>query len=767
MTEPKSNILSQPSDPIHHSPAHLFSPLDIQLAFTLSGLLILAYLLTFSGEFSSIDELATYAATESLAQIQQFVTPQVTFAASHNPVGLIEPGLSLMGLPLYWLASQLAHVNNIHAVLLMNVFVTALTGAALFLLLRLMQYGALSATLATLAYGLATLAWPYARTFFREPLVGLMWIVATAGFVAWRKSGQHRYALGCLLTTLLSLAFKISAAIAVPVFLLALAIGWPMRRRSQAWWLLGGIGAVTLVAVTGGFLWRYGQLPALANYTFRYPVAAALIRTFGQFLSPAKGLLFYSPILLFTSYGWVEVWKRQRAVACIVLGLTLGVLYVYGNNATWYGGLVWGPRFMLPLVPLFAISIAGGLTSRNWIARGGVMLSAMLSLTAQVGVVIAEWGDANGQMDLAATPDVPWYDLRLWQQSPAIYQLTHWKPQWLNLLWWHRMSDNTVLRDLPLAMSLALLLALASVILAWSLKARDANKRTGATLVTVTLLVALGCGIVLNRGYADTRDYPGLSIQEGRDLATQVSALNGPPFTLVSVSNEFHIYYWLGLIKGHFIHHWYSPATKTGFEPVLRPALPAQVVWLYVDRVHLQKDHSGIDAEFWLNRNAYQVDTAWFGGHKVMKYIPQAGPLPTRAVNRVWTNGIELVSIGRQADQISPGQALRLDFEFKRIGPIAEDDYVFVQLVRADGQVIPGRDGEPQFGGAPTTQWQQDERVLDRRAILIPPNASSGAYTIYFGFLSPTTGRIPTCDDGYGSDDHAELGTVEILPPGK
>ena len=40
---------------------------DGQLALVLFALLATAYLLTFSGEFSSIDELAMYASTESLS----------------------------------------------------------------------------------------------------------------------------------------------------------------------------------------------------------------------------------------------------------------------------------------------------------------------------------------------------------------------------------------------------------------------------------------------------------------------------------------------------------------------------------------------------------------------------------------------------------------------------------------------------------------------------------------------------------------------------
>ena len=56
---------------------------------------------------------------------------------------------------------------------LFNVLVAAATVATLYRLGRAAGYGARPATFAAAAYGLTTLAWPYSRTFFRDPLVGL------------------------------------------------------------------------------------------------------------------------------------------------------------------------------------------------------------------------------------------------------------------------------------------------------------------------------------------------------------------------------------------------------------------------------------------------------------------------------------------------------------------------------------------------------------------------------------------------------------------
>jgi hypothetical protein len=70
-------------------------------ALAVFGLLLVLYLLTFNGRFTSIDELAIYARVESLVQQGNLATPQLTFSAHHNTVGEIEAGYALLAAPFY------------------------------------------------------------------------------------------------------------------------------------------------------------------------------------------------------------------------------------------------------------------------------------------------------------------------------------------------------------------------------------------------------------------------------------------------------------------------------------------------------------------------------------------------------------------------------------------------------------------------------------------------------------------------------------------
>jgi len=743
---------------------------DGQLAVVLFALLATVYLLTFRGEFSSIDELAMYAATESLAQVHGLSTPQVSFARFHNPVGRIEPGQSLAATPLYLLAQQFAQVNNIHAVLLLNVLVTALTGATLFIILRRLRYRPTSAFLATLGYGLATTAWPYSRSLLREPLIALMWSLATLGLILWRQTGRWWHLVLCLLSLVLALVTKVSAVVAIPAFVLAGALGVPRSQRKRAWTLLGTAGVVALGAGAGIVIWRFGSLVSIANYTIRYPFKSALVRTYGQLFSPAKGLLFFSPVLLVAALGWPELARRDRDVVVLTAGAMAGILYLYGNNEMWYGGLAWGPRFLVPLLPLITIPLASVLSSRHLAMRILGVAGSAFGTLLQLPVAIATWEHAVEQLPLPLDPKLPWYDLRLWQRSPPLFQAFHWRPEWLNLLWWHSMADGSLARDLPLAVALGLALIAVLSMAVWSLWGHPMSQRAlVASAVVAAMLVIIGGGTLLWRGYDLTRDYPGLSIAEAREIAAVVSD-PGPgslATTLVSVSNEFHIYFWLGLLKGHSVHHWISPGQTGGFEGVLQGRRPSRSIWLVVDRVHLQPDHSGHDAEYWLNRHTYQASGRWVGGFEVFRYALPEAPLAREPVGCSWSDQIALRSLARSTDQVRPGQDLLFDLEFERIGAISKDYILFLHLFADDGKIL-GRDGQPQYGGAPTTTWKQGERIVDRRAIAVPADAAPGEYTIVAGFVDPTSGeRVLACCAGGLTGDHVELGKMRVGEVGR
>ena len=169
---------------------------DRSLAFGLAALLFSIYLLTFSGIYHSSDEISMLAVTDSLARRGAWDVELIHWMgqqlSSFGPDGHLYSrkgiGTTLAALPAYWLALQSASLGNVQAAMLTNAVVTAATAAVLFLLLRRLRYRRAVALATTLLYGLATMAWPYARYLFSESLAGLGLILGTYSLVRFRDS---------------------------------------------------------------------------------------------------------------------------------------------------------------------------------------------------------------------------------------------------------------------------------------------------------------------------------------------------------------------------------------------------------------------------------------------------------------------------------------------------------------------------------------------------------------------------------------------------
>lgn len=728
---------------------------ELATAAAVFAFLASVYLLTFGGRFGSIDEFAIYALAESLVQTGRFATPQLEFAKIHNPVGRVEPGQAFLAAPFYALARNLPGVNTIHAVMLVNVFTTALTGAGLFLLARGLGFGRTGALSAALAFGLGTMAWPYARTFLREPAVGLAWVGALGLFLAWEKSGRPSLALAWVLCLLSAAVVKVTAAAALPAFLGgALLVGLKPKSRGARWVLIAGLAVLAGAGAVAA--WRFGP-EGLLKILPEYSPTTLLARTYGQLFSPAKGLAFFSPIVLLVAPGWVGVWQRSRAVAAAALGTALATLVAYGGYDAWYGGLAWGPRFTVPLLPLLSLPAAALADRPGWSGKVLVGGALALSLPVQLAVVAGAWDRAVLQFDWATDPDLPWYDLSLWYRSPAVYQLLNWSPAQVDFIWWHHLADGSVVQDAVLGLVLSLGVVVAAGLMVLSRPGRRPALVAG---VALGLPAALTAGL-LSRSAALTRDFPGLPLAEARQLAERVGSA-GQPFTLVTVSNEFFTYYWLGLVKGRFVHHWYSPYQRTGFEAVLESSSDSRAIWLVVDRAHIPPTEPARDLEFWLNLTAYRFTAGWVGSYEVFGYLPPADRLGRQQVNYRWQNGIELTGFGIETNRARPGAAFRLEFDFRAGGPVDTDYDWFVHLLGPDGRTVLGRHAPPGFGARPTSTWSPGTTVTDQCAIRIPADIPPGEYRLVAGFFRAGVGPVPAA--GHDPPDYVVLGTVTVSP---
>ena len=115
------------------------------------------------------------------------------------------------------------------------------------------------------------------------------------------------------------------------------------------------------LAFTGAILLGYNALrsgnPLQTGYDLTLFSPNILLGLYKLLLSPLRGFFIYSPILILSLPGWWLLRKTYPAEAWLFAGLTgvtLGLFSAWSSGE----GLSWGSRFLVPIVPFFAICLA-------------------------------------------------------------------------------------------------------------------------------------------------------------------------------------------------------------------------------------------------------------------------------------------------------------------------------------------------------------------------------------------------------------------------
>ncbi|MHB9034306.1 MAG: hypothetical protein ACYC6L_14815, partial [Anaerolineae bacterium] len=717
------------------------------------------------------------ALTESLAQGNGTFIPQMIFATYHNRVGVIEPGQPFLAVPLYWLALQFPKASNIAAVMLFNVLVTALTGGVLYLLVRYLSFSKSIAIFTTLAWGLCSMAWPYSRNYFREPMIGLIWISATLSAIAFSRTNRYAYAFVCTTLLCIGLTVKTSSAATVPIFFLSYLWDARTHRITLNWRrILLLLGSSAMAVAVSLQLYTYitsRTTLSLPKYTIEYSFRDALLRAYGAFLSPIKGLVWYSPVLAATIIGWYSFIKKQGMAALLILGVVLSLVFIYGDVYYWHGGsVVWGPRYHLPLLPLLMLPVASALALRSIFAKIWVGTWSLAGLGVQLTVATNSWSDAVWQAlpafqdeTLVGMNGIPWTSWRLYTHSPALVQVLSWRPGKLDILWLRQLVEGGLAWDRFLSFELALIAAMVVALLVYNVLRLNRKLEVVKWHAAASIgLVILGSCILVSRSGLDSNDSAGLTRLTARNLAKVINTTNDKPYTLTYVSNDFFTNYWLGLAKGEFIPQWYSPIEVGHFSEVTENMREAETIWLVIDRVHMAPEQDPYVARKKLAQQAYEINAQWVDGYEVFRYLAPTTMMLQEAKG-AWAAGIKLASLAIDRNAVQAGDAMRLDLAFSTTEQLAMNYTLYVHIVAPDGQVIPSRDGEPQAGEAPTKSWKPGQVVLERRGFLVPADTPPGTYKIVCGWYTQDgTVLAPKAGEGEVIDKAVVIGTVVVLP---
>ncbi|MEA2662041.1 MAG: hypothetical protein QOH08_1613 [Chloroflexota bacterium] len=203
----------------------------------------------------------------------------------------------------------------------------------------------------------------------------LLYLLATsvrtvASQALWQHAGVH-----LAIAVALWLVLDERPVSAGRAFLAGLALGLgTVARQTTAIVLAGILSRRTFRHVIAGF--GIGIIPLLAynavafgdpfeqGYGTKPFDASVLSGLYGLLLSPSRGLLVYAPYLAFAIAALALAWRRHGPVAARLRGLgvvALATLLLYATYAEWWGGRVFGPRFLDDQAPILFAALAWGI----------------------------------------------------------------------------------------------------------------------------------------------------------------------------------------------------------------------------------------------------------------------------------------------------------------------------------------------------------------------------------------------------------------------
>lgn len=793
---------------------------DRSIAGLLFGFLLACYLLTYTGIIQSSDGLSVFATTESIVRRGAADSNQLLWMG--NQQGNISPdgnlysrkglGVTLLAAPFVWLALIWQRLGLVETALILNPILTAATGALIYRTGIRLGWERAPSVATALLFGLATLAWPYTQEFFSEPASAFGLFGAFYGLLSFMQSGRKRYlALGGLAWGLAYLSRNVNL-ITLPVYLVAL---WLVLQRhisrtrgrqiglsatlQQEW---RPIVSFLIPVVAAGLLslwwnwFRFGNIFDSGYVESESFSGNWLEGLFGLTLGPARGLLWYNPILLLAIPGALWFWRNTRRVLWIVLAIAAIHIVVYAKWYMWHGGYAWGPRFLVPMLPFLSL-LVGPTWERavlrrryGWLGAAGAVALALISVGVQWLGMIVPFGLVQDWLAAQVQPLFASETFLRLGYSPLVLQWQFLTSENVIFAWWKHGADGIGTVDWVLLLMPLLGATVGAFLLVRQVRWQLPYSSTRAVRREARARDALEAAANAPRNWLY---FMALLLITVAMLTWQYDSHRGTELaTIAQRINE-------GERRGDLILNL-TPTDSQAFSNLYHGRLPIYGETSGTPEAQVQSRIAGwtsqLNERIWVLPDATPPESsAWELPLRTQNYLlADARPAGSEGrrfalyalegVQQTTETGLGTIfgdpaqpntGINSQngwfqlagyalTPEVQAGREILVTLNWLALRDIDKDFQVFVHLLDASGEKIIQRDGQPVQWTRPTSTWVEGEAIDDRYGIALPAAIAPGLYTIDVGLYDPVTGTRLPISAGPG-DFAVALGPVIVRTP--
>ena len=323
--------------------------------------------------------------------------------------------------PYVWVHEVAPSITGARWAMRVDAFWGALGMTALLLGLRA-YFDWRTAILTVASIGLCSDWWYQSRGLYSEIGAG-SFVIASLCFAVSGKPYGSSGAVAC------SILFRPTTLLALPF--------WGKTVWGKNFKDLASAGIiVAAVAGLGIFNWlRFGS-PLNFGYggvdRFEFSGWSILQGLVGLLLSPGRSIFVYSPILLLALPGAFLFMKKETVLTTACLVMVISYTLALSCWRGWHGGLAWGARSLLPIVPVLGFLAAPVLDyvwRNKWLASVSVLLAIagfgiqVLALLRDPTHVLLD-NVASGKVEFVDTM----YSVRSSWLALQIGMLQHWQP---------------------------------------------------------------------------------------------------------------------------------------------------------------------------------------------------------------------------------------------------------------------------------------------------------------------------------------------------
>jgi hypothetical protein len=818
----------------------------------LMALLISVYTLTSSGRFHIVDEVSLFAVTESQALRGAIDTNAIAWTQWVNSAGEVlgafgpegdvyskkGPAPAFFAVSWYLFLHVITEldvgIGQLQATLLWNGIVTAATAALLWLTARRLGYGDRTGMALGLLFGLATIAWPYANQFFGEPLSALSLLTIFYGMTAWRRNRGWWWMALAGVGAAVAITTVTAHTLLIATFGGWWLVDWLLRRRAgeeagavKAWlagaaaFMLPLLAATALLALYNYV--RFGDIFATGYHFdsgegFSTPFLAGF---WGLIFSPYRGVFWHTPLFIASVVVFVPFMRRHRSEALLIALLSGVLVGTYSLWWMWWGGFAWGPRFLVPVTPLWVLVLAPvikamvrqkqgkngdrraesgdshpfshartlqSLGSNLPILAWFTLAMAAISFVVQVGAVSVNY--VNYEILLRSLYPTNWEDplefgppaqaLTDMLNSPVVGQfklIAQGLRVNSDLAWlW---ADGTTLWLVVLIGGAAVLTLGGALVVWWRIADQPDDviakaRASGVVGAPSIALVVLAPMLVIATWAGEVGREPTYGAPESGYRASLIDLCRVVTATdiFINVAPEgYHIpMNWMpGACKIDIPTLGYAPDSMNHpeTEAVLTRALTDHDrIWFVTSGV--QPNDPNNTLERWLADHAYKATDQWYENYRMLQYATAL------RLSSVKERPINQALLGRRAEQVTitsvrapsvaaAGKPIPIDIQYRLEAPTDQNLRWFVQLLSSQNIPLAQLDTAPNDNYITFSSLPAREVLTERAGLLVPENTPEGDYLLIAGLYNPDDegARLITIN----GPDFVSLGAVRVVKP--